>query len=458
MRRLPPPPLFLQTLGLVFAALVAAQLATAVVLINLPPPAATVYSVEDVAGVFESAASTGAARTPGLVVERRASPPKEQSEGRRHTAFRAELVRTLGLDPRRLVLSAPGPGTLPFGIPRHRAPWRNPDGTAHRSFEPLMFGDFAVAVRQPDGSWLVAHTRPTPGLDPWQQRLLLVFGLAILAISPLAWVFSRRLSAPIALLSAGAQRLGNDPNAPPLVIRGGSSEVAGAVAAYNEMQGRLQSYVSERTSMVAAIAHDLRTPLTRLRFRAERAPDALRAALAADIDEMDAMIGGALSFVRDTASPMSRERLELTSLVETVMDDAAQMGGRLSFGQLERVHVPGDPLALKRLLTNLTDNALKFGGSARASVFVDDQTAVVRIEDDGTRNPGRPASPGVPPLPPGGDLAQPQHRRHGTWAGGRPGDRGLSWRRGGSEEPPRRRTLRGASSAARAPDGLTASP
>ena len=387
MRRLPRTPLFLQTLGLVFAALVAAQLATAIVLLNLPPPPADVYSVEDVAAIVESAATSPPANGGALLADRRASPPPARSDGRRRSAFRVELARTLGIDAGRIVVSAPGPGTLPFGIPRHRPPWHHPEGRAGRPFEPLMFGQFAVGVRQADGSWLVVHTRRTTGIDPWQQRLLLVFGMAILGISPLAWVFSRRLTAPIAKLSAGAQRLGRDPNAPPLTIRGGSSEVAGAVAAYNEMQARLQSYVSERTSMVAAIAHDLRTPLTRLRFRAERAPPELRETLAADIDQMDAMIGGALSFVRDTAPPARRERLELASLVETVMDDAAQMGGRLSFGPLERVHVPGDPLALKRLLANLTENALKFGGSARASVFLNDQTAVVRIEDDG---------PGIP--------------------------------------------------------------
>ena len=181
--------------------------------------------------------------------------------------------------------------------------------------------------------------------------------------------------------------MGRDPNAPPLTIRGGSSEVAGTVAAYNEMQARLQSYVSERTAMVAAIAHDLRTPLTRLQFRAERAPPDLRDKFTADIEQMDAMISGALSFVRDTASPARRERLELASLVETAMDDAAQLGGRLSFGPLERVYVAGDPLALKRLLANLIDNALKFGGSAWASVSLSDQTAVVKIEDEG---------PGIP--------------------------------------------------------------
>jgi two-component system OmpR family sensor kinase len=387
MRRLPPVPLFLQTLGLVFAALVAAQLATAIVLLNLPPPAANVYSVEDVAAAVEGQSAASPRAAPALVVERRSKPPTAKATSRRRSAFRMELARTLAIDPARIVVSQPGPSPLPFGIPRGRPAWSHAGGRPGRTFEPLMFGEFAVGVRQTDGSWLVARTRTTPGIDPWQQRLLLVFGMAILGISPLAWIFSRRLTAPIVQLSAGAQRLGRDPNAPPLTIRGGSPEVADAVAAYNEMQSRLQQYVSERTAMVAAIAHDLRTPLTRLRFRAERTSPELRDLFEADIGQMDAMISGALGFVRDTAPPSRRERLELSALVETAMDDAGQMGGRLSFDRLESVHVTGDPLALKRLIANLIDNALKFGGSAKASVFLTEETAIVRIEDDG---------PGIP--------------------------------------------------------------
>ncbi len=387
MRRLPPAPLFLQTLGLVFAALVAAQLATAIVLLNLPPPPADVYSVDDVAAAVDGNPATTSRMAPALIVERRDAPPAATNNGRRRTAFRSELARTLGVDLSKVVVSQPGPSPLPFGIPHHRPPWLHANDRSGRAYEPLMFGQFAVGVRQTNGSWLVAHTKPIPGIDPWQQRLMLVFGLAILGISPLAWIFSRRLTAPIVMLSAGAQRLGRDPNAPPLTIRGGAPEVADAVAAYNDMQSRLQRYVSERTAMVAAIAHDLRTPLTRLRFRAERASPELRDLFAADIEQMDAMISGALSFVRNTAPPVRRERLELSALVESAMDEAAQVGGQLAFGKLDCAYVTGDPLALKRLVANLIDNALKFGGSAMATVSVSDQTAVVRIEDDG---------PGIP--------------------------------------------------------------
>ena len=235
---------------------------------------------------------------------------------------------------------------------------------------------------------MTIEPRAPLGIDPWQERLLLVTGLAALAVSPLAWAFSRRLAAPIGALAAGAERLGRDPGAAPLNITG-SAEVASAVGAFNQMQERLRIYVDDRTSMIGAIAHDLRTPLTRLRFRIEAVPEPLRSKLQADIDQMEAMVASTLSFVRDAATPRDRQKLELASLVETVMDEAALTGAAASVERAERVVVYGDPLALKRLVANLVDNALKYGASARASVFSERDMAVVEVDDDG---PGLPDS------------------------------------------------------------------
>ena len=86
-----------------------------------------------------------------------------------------------------------------------------------------MFGRFRIGIREGDGRWLTIQPRSTLGLDPWQQRLLLVFGLAVAAVAPLAWAFSRRLAAPISALAAGAERLGRDPRSEPLDITGGGA-------------------------------------------------------------------------------------------------------------------------------------------------------------------------------------------------------------------------------------------
>ena len=139
--------------------------------------------------------------------------------------------------------------------------------------------------------------------------------------------------------------------------------------------------------MVGAIAHDLRTPLTRLRFRIENVPDDVRGKMAADIDQMEEMISAALTFVRDTSRPGERTPLELSSLLESVCDEMAETGADIEVERGEKVVLVGDPLSLRRLLDNLLENAVKFGGRARARVYREGGNAIVEIEDDG---------PGIP--------------------------------------------------------------
>ncbi len=359
---------------LVIAALVMTQAAALVVVLSLPPPAVEVYTVDDVAAAvrLEQSLPKEGHR---LVTKLEDAAPGEDTEGFRRRAFRAALARTLALDIDRIVISQPSPKLLMIGS--HRLP---------RDDQPLLFGPFRVGVRQADGRWLVVSPSNGFGLDAWQQRLLLVFALAAMAVTPLAWWFARRLAEPIAALAAGAERLGRDPNAPPLEPRG-SNEVIAAVTAFNEMQERLRRHVEYRTALVGAIAHDLRTPLTRLRFRIEAVPEGLRDKLAADIDEMDAMVSSTLDFVREAVQPRARGRLEIASLVETVMDEAAETGADAAVLRADRLVIDGDPLALKRLLVNLVNNALKFGCQARGSVYRLGDMVQVEIDD---RGPGMP--------------------------------------------------------------------
>jgi signal transduction histidine kinase len=247
-------------------------------------------------------------------------------------------------------------------------------------------GSFEIGLRRADRQWLIVTPKTALGIDPWQQRLLLVLALSVLAVSPLAWLFSRRIAAPIAALAAGAERLGRDPRAPHLEVVG-SAEVAAAAKAFNEMQERLRRYVDERVGMLGAIAHDLRTPLTRMRFRVEATPAPLREKLIGDIDQMEAMVASVLGFVRDAAQTRDHRKLEVSSLVETVMDEAALTGADAAVETVERVVVDGDPLALKRLFVNLVDNAVKFGSCARARVLAEGDMAIIEVDDDG---PGMP--------------------------------------------------------------------
>ena len=373
--RLPATPLFLQALGLVVAAVVAAQIATIVVVLNLPPPPPDAYTVSDVLLAMKRSGPTQTPDGRDLVAHFAPGPPAGITQGRRRLQFRAAVAQALGLPTSDVVVAQNGVRIIAFsGSPRAGA---RIEGAA-----PLLLGGFDIGVRQPDGRWLVVSPTRTFGFDPWQQRLFLVLAIAAVAVSPLAWWFARRLAAPIAALAAGAERLGRDPSAPRLDIHG-SPEVTLAVNAFNEMQERLRQYVEDRTEMIGAIAHDLRTPLTRLRFRIEAVPEEIKVKLASDIDQMEAMVAATLTFVRDASRPRERVKLEIASLVETIMDEAAETGADSAAEASDRVVVDGDPVALRRLITNLVDNALKFGSSARGRVFTDEGMAVVQIDDNG---------------------------------------------------------------------------
>jgi len=254
------------------------------------------------------------------------------------------------------------------------------DGAPSR--EHFLIAPFKLAVRRPDGRWLVVEPKPSLAPRPWLIRLILWFLLIAIILTPIAYLFARRLAQPIAVFAAAAERLGRDPGAPPLPVKG-PTEIAVAARAFNDMQERLARYVSDRTAMVGAIAHDLRTPLTRLRFRAEATPDDLRCRMVADIAEMEAMISGALAFVRDAGAPAQRTRLELSSLLESLADEMSDTGLDVAVERADRVVLEGDPIALRRLFNNLLDNAVKFGGLARVEVSAKPGFAVVEIKDFG---------------------------------------------------------------------------
>ncbi|HEY1426262.1 MAG TPA: HAMP domain-containing protein, partial [Caulobacteraceae bacterium] len=358
--RAPTTPLFLQALGLVAATLAAVFVSTTLVVINLPPPAPDVYTVSEVAQAIRTGTTYQTVEGRALEVRPVAGPPAVTVPlGRRHLNFRLGLAQELGVGPGDVVVAQNQPRIVFFGGPprmprRSQAPppRAQPDQT-------VLFGTFQAAVRMPGGQWLQVAPRHAL-IDPWAQRVLLVLAAALLAVTPLAWWFARRIAAPITAFARAAERLGRDPDAPPLSIHG-STEVTAAAAAFNLMQERLNRYVSNRTTLIAAIAHDLRTPLTRLRFRIESAPDELKPKLAADLDEMEAMISSTLAFVQDATRTGERTKLEVSSLVETVMDEAAETGADAAVEHAERAVVDGDPIALKRLVANLVDNALKFG-------------------------------------------------------------------------------------------------
>jgi signal transduction histidine kinase len=191
---------------------------------------------------------------------------------------------------------------------------------------------------------------------------------------------------PIAGFAVAAEQLGRDPTAPVMVLEG-PAEVGRAAHAFNRMQSRLRSFVDDRTAMIGAISHDLRTPLTRLRFRIEEVDEPLRDGMLHEVDEMEQMITSVLAFIRDASEPGSREKLDLSTIVEDVVEDAVFVGNDVRLTLNERAPVEVDAIGMRRLLSNLVENAVKYGDHARVRLFTDRYDAVAEVADDG---PGLP--------------------------------------------------------------------
>lgn len=251
----------------------------------------------------------------------------------------------------------------------------------------LVFsGDFRLARRLDDGTWRVASPRDSV-MQVWRIRALTWLIGTVLFAFPAAWVLACWLSRPIRQFGEAAERLGRNQRATPLSLDG-PAEIRGAARAFNEMTERIGRYVDDRVAMMAAIAHDLRTPLTRLSFRLERAPDDIRCKGEADIAEMMGMLAAVLAFVQSTQSGRPRRHQELRSLLTSIADDQADMGRDVTVEEGPDIVLVGDDQGLRSLFTNLVENAVAYGGSASIRLRRQGGEAIVEVEDDG---PGLPA-------------------------------------------------------------------
>lgn len=269
----------------------------------------------------------------------------------------------------------------------HDGPDR-PGRARGRDWRPMMRAlGLEVAVPLADGQWLFFATNLPSGNTGFSYQYLismLVMALFIVAIS--IWAV-RRMTAPLATVAHAADRLGRDVNAPPLP-ESGTVEMKQAAQAFNAMQTRLRALIENRTRMLAGLSHDLRTPLTLLRLRAENVDNVEeRDKMLATIAEMDAMIGATLNYAREQAADEPRRPTDVTALVQSVTDDMADAGLDVTMTQSPPVSIDCQPAALKRGLTNLIENAVKYGQRARVSLAALPQTVEIAVEDDG---------PGIP--------------------------------------------------------------
>lgn len=247
---------------------------------------------------------------------------------------------------------------------------------------PFIEGDFVAALRVGPNQWVTLRPEPEAFPNSWQRRVLMWFALSLAVVAPLGWIFARRLAAPLAGFAAAAEQLGRDP-ASPVIVAGGPAEIGRAARAFNAMQGRLSRYITDRTAMIGAISHDLRTPLARLRFRLERASPSLRREIGQDLDQMEAMITSVLAFMREDAEAGARQRVDLRSLLECVIDEAEVTGADVALEPGEPAEVEVSVLGLQRVFANLVDNAVKYGDSARVTLRLEGDETVVEIRDRG---------------------------------------------------------------------------
>lgn len=249
------------------------------------------------------------------------------------------------------------------------------------------FRDLQVAIPLADGQWLTFSTALPAGGPAFSAQFLLsmaVMAIIILAVS--VWAV-RRVTAPLASLATAAERLGHDVNAPSLP-EAGTTETRLAARAFNDMQTRLRNLIENRTRLLAAISHDLRTPLTLLRLRAENVENAQeRDKMLSTIAEMDSMIGATLNFARDQIASESRRKTDLTSLLQSVVDDMSDAGIPVRMEAAGSIFYECQPAALKRAIRNLLDNAVKYGKAGSVDVRTTSRTIEIDIDDEG---------PGIP--------------------------------------------------------------
>lgn len=283
-------------------------------------------------------------------------------------------------------------GSAPVVWPMDAAPAHQASGMrsgpmpVHMQF---MMGGMAlgrslrVSLPLSDGTWLNFAAPITAEAPFWSPRFVLSLSVMALTVIMLSVWVVRRLTAPLATFARAAERLGVDVNAPPLP-ENGSREVRQSARAFNEMQRRIRRFIDDRTHMIAAISHDLRTPLTRMRLRAEFVENTeQQTKMLNDLDEMEVMISSVLSFARDDATAEAQEVVDIVALVESVCNDMADAGQPVEFMGGQRTLLSCRPATLRRALTNLVDNALKYGETARVELIATDEQIVFHIDDRG---------------------------------------------------------------------------
>jgi signal transduction histidine kinase len=268
------------------------------------------------------------------------------------------------------------------------AVYLDPDSWYAREFGERPGTRIRAAVRLQDGTWITAESTEPARATTWFNRMLRSLLIVDAVMLVLVFVAVRLVTRPLSVFAGAAEELGRDIDRPPLPERG-ATELVRAAKALNVMQDRLKRYVQTRMQVLAAMSHDLKTPITRMRLRAELLDDPqLKAKFVKDFDALQEMVTSTLDYMRglsDGGEPP--QPIDVTALVSSLKEDAEEAGHRVTVHGDARSPVMGRAQALKRCLQNLLDNAFAYG--QRASITVRDEGNAVNISicDEG---------PGIP--------------------------------------------------------------
>ena len=337
------------------------------------------------------------------IVDRTGRTLADQVAGRLATAARAlEQSDIAGRDNRAHALSGPGldlhwgdhatvsPASTTRALPGFRK--RMAELAPDLGEVALQFGsassveDAAVlngSVRLDDGTFLNFGSTLDNAAAPWTAHsTLMSTTLMAVGVAAVAALLVRGLTRPLRRLAGAADAIGRGPDVP--VAETGPQEVRHVARAFNAMQARIHRLVDDRTEALAAVSHDLRTPITRLRLRAGFLKDQeTQAAIDADLDEMEAMIEATLAYLRGDFESEPKQVTDLAALLSTLVDQASDAGADAAYHGPNHVAVELHPSLVKRAFANLVNNAVTYGGNARVTLAVLDSGIYVTVEDDG---------------------------------------------------------------------------
>ena len=257
-------------------------------------------------------------------------------------------------------------------------------GSGYRVFLPAQQdGSHKVGIALPDGALISANLLPDQRrpfwIGPWIVTLL--FGAICVTLLGL-WA-ARALTAPLSSFARAAEDFSLDGAAAPLPERG-PEEIRSVAKAFNRMRERITTLIDDRTRMLAAISHDLRTPITRMRLRSEFIEDDLhRSRMLGDLDQMRSMLESVLSFLRNDRKLESMTLADIASTLELVTDQFADMGHKVAYDGPEHAMATVRPDDLHRSVTNLVENAVRFGAEATIRLRVSPDIVTIEVEDDG---------------------------------------------------------------------------